>query len=49
MAQRNDVKCLALTHIRRDVRNNQMSKIKEYISDRKNKVITPEPLDQYAL
>ncbi len=45
MAKRNDVKCLALTHIRRDIRKNQMGLIKERISGEKVKVIVPEVLD----
>ena len=49
MAKRNKIKCLALTHIRRDVRKNQMDLIKEKISKEKIKVIVPEPLEKFIL
>lgn len=49
MAKRNDVKCLALTHIRRDVRKCQMSMINKRISGEKIKIIVPEPMDEYKL
>lgn len=49
MAERNRVKCLALTHIRRDVRRNQMGLIKERIAAEKAKIIVPELLDEYTV
>ena len=49
MAHKNKIKCLALTHIRRDVRRNQMDKIRDYISKKKSKVIVAEPLQEYIL
>jgi ribonuclease Z len=49
MAQRNGIKCLALTHIRRDVRKDKIDRIKKYISGQNIKVILPEPLEEYSL
>ena len=49
MAKKNNVKCLALTHIRRDIRKNQMDLIKGRIAKEKIRVIVPEPLDEYTL
>jgi len=46
-AEDNDAKCLALTHINRDFRKNELSKIKDKIKSDKVKIIIPEPLEEY--
>jgi len=46
-AEKNNIKCLALTHINRFVRRNEIEKIKEYISKSKIKVIIAEPMEEY--
>ena len=48
-AERNNVKCLALTHINRDFRKNELSKIKDKITSDKVEIIIPEPLDECSL
>jgi ribonuclease BN (tRNA processing enzyme) len=46
-AEANDIKCLALTHINRDFRKNELPKIKDKIMSDKVKIIIPEPLEEY--
>jgi len=48
-AENNNVKCLALTHINRDFRKNELSKVREKIKNDKVKIIIPEPMDEYNL
>lgn len=48
-AEDNNAKCLALTHINRDLRKNELPKIKDKIKSDKIKIIIPEPLDEYQL
>lgn len=48
-AENNNVKCLALTHINRDFRKNELPKIKGEIKSDKVKIIIPEPMDEYDL
>jgi ribonuclease Z len=48
-AEENNVKCLALTHINRDFRRNELPKIKDKIKSDKVKIIIPEPLAEYNL
>ena len=48
-AEKNNVKCLALTHINRDFRKNELSGIKDKIKSNKVKIIIPEPLEEYNL
>lgn len=48
-AGENNIKCLALTHINRDFRKNELPKIKDKIKSDKVKIIIPEPLDEYNL
>ncbi|MGA2418401.1 MAG: ribonuclease Z [Candidatus Staskawiczbacteria bacterium] len=49
-AENNNVKCLALTHINRDFRKNELPKLKDKIKTcEKVKIIIPEPLDEYDL
>ena len=44
-AERNNAKCLALTHVNRDLRSNKLFKSK--IKSDKVKIIIPEPSDEY--
>lgn len=46
-AEDNNVKCLALTHINRDFRKNELPKIRDKIKSDKIKIIIPEPLEEY--
>jgi len=48
-AEDNKVKCLALTHMNRDFRKNELPKIREKIKSDKVKIIIPEPLEEYNL
>jgi len=48
MAKKNNMKCLALTHLQRDFRKDK-EKLKETISREKLKIIIPEPLEEYSL
>jgi len=48
-AENNNVKCLALTHMNRDFRKNDLPKIREKIKSDKVKIIIPEPLDEYEV
>jgi len=48
-AEKNNVKCLALTHMNRDFRKNELPKIKDKIKSDKVKIIIPEPLEEYSL
>jgi len=48
-AEKNDTKCLALTHMNRNFRKNELPKIKDKIKSDKVKIIIPEPLDEYSL
>lgn len=47
MAERNNVKCLALTHLNRNFRKNELDKIKDKISSPKIKILIPDTLDEY--
>ena len=48
-AEDNNVKCLALTHINRDFRKNDLPKVRDKITSDKVKIIIPEPMDEYDL
>lgn len=48
-AEDNNIKCLALTHINRDFRKNELPKVKDKIKSDKVKIIIPEPMDEYNL
>ncbi len=48
-SQINNVKCLALTHINRDFRKNELPKIRDKIKIKKVKIIIPESMDEYSL
>lgn len=48
-AEENDVKCLALTHINRDFRKNELPKVRDKIKSDKVEIIIPEPLDECDL
>ena len=47
MAERNNIKCLALTHIQRNLRKNEIESVKKIISNEKIKIIIPEPFEEY--
>lgn len=47
-AENNNVKCLALTHINRDFRKNDLPKVREKIKSDKVKIIIPDPMDEYS-
>ncbi len=46
-AEKNNVKCLALTHINRDLRKNELPNLRDKIKSDKVKIIIPEPLNEY--
>lgn len=48
-AENNNIKCLALTHINRDFRKNDLEKVRDKIKSGKVKIIIPEPLDEYKI
>lgn len=48
-AEKNNIKCLALTHINRDFRKNDLVKVRDKIKSDKVKIIIPEPLEEYNL
>ncbi len=48
LAEKNNIKCLALTHINRDFRINELPGLKEKIKSDKVKIIIPEPLGEYS-
>ena len=48
-AEKNNIKCFALTHMNRDFRKNELERIKDKIKSDKVKIIIPEPLDEYDL
>jgi ribonuclease Z len=48
-AEDNNVKCLALTHLNRDFRKNELPEKKDKIKSDKVKIIIPEPMDEYNL
>jgi len=47
-AEENNIKCLALTHMNRDFRKNNLEKVKDKIKSDKIKIIIPEPLDEHS-
>ncbi|MDD2731642.1 MAG: ribonuclease Z [Candidatus Pacebacteria bacterium] len=49
MAEGNNIKYLALTHLQRDFRRNDLEEIKDKVKNNELKVIIPEPLDEYNL
>ncbi len=48
MAKKNNIRCLALTHLQRELRKKEIDRIKEKISNEKIKIIIPNPLDEYS-
>ncbi len=46
-AERNSVKCLALTHINRDFRKNELPNLRDKITSEKIKIIIPELVEEY--
>jgi len=49
MAQRNNIKCLALIHINRFLRRKELESIKKRVSNKKVKVIFPNPFEEFIL
>ena len=45
--QKNNIKCLALTHLNRDLRRNELTVLKDKIKNNKVKIIIPEPFEEY--
>ncbi len=48
-AEKNNVKCLVLSHINRDFRKNDLPKVRDKIKSDKVKIIIPEPFDEYKI
>ena len=48
-AEKNNVKCLALTHMNRDFRKNELPGVRDKIKSDKVKIIIPEPMDEVVL
>lgn len=48
MAERNHVKCLALTHLQRGFRKHDMEELKKECKSAAVNIIIPEPLDEYV-
>lgn len=48
-AEENNIKRIALTHMQRDFRKNDLPKIKDKIKSDKVKILIPEPLDEIDL
>jgi len=46
-AEENNINCLALTHINRNFRRNELPALKDKIVSGKVKIIIPEPLEEY--
>ena len=49
MAESQNIKCLALTHMQRDFRKNELPKLKDSIKSDTVKIIIPEPMQEYDL
>jgi ribonuclease Z len=49
MAKENNIDCLALTHINRNLRKDDIKKIKDIIKKEKIKIIIPEPLEEILI
>lgn len=48
MSQRNHIKCLALTHLQRDLRRKEIARIKTQFSKEDLKIIIPDPFEEYS-
>jgi ribonuclease BN (tRNA processing enzyme) len=48
MAKRNNIKCLALTHLQRDFRKKRPEELKKQLLDKKLEIIIPEPFEEYS-
>jgi len=48
-SENNNVKCLALTHMNRDFRKDDLPKIKDQIKSDKARILIPEPMDEITL
>ncbi len=49
MAERNNIKCLALTHLQREFRKREIAALRKNLLEKKLKVIIPQPLEEYVL
>lgn len=49
MAERNNIKCLALTHINRFLRRKELELIKKNLANKKVKIIIPTTFEEYIL
>ncbi len=49
MAEENNIKCLALTHLQRDFRKNELPKIRREIKGDKVEIFVPEPMDEFNI
>ncbi len=48
MAQKNRIKCLALTHLQRNLRKHEIARIENKISKEELKIIIPHPFEEYS-
>lgn len=48
MARRSHIKCLALTHLQRDLRKREIAEIQAQIAKEGLKIIIPEPFEEYS-
>jgi ribonuclease BN (tRNA processing enzyme) len=49
MAVKNNIKCLALTHLQREFRKKEIATLRQRLSKEKVKIIFPQPLAEYIL
>lgn len=47
LAEENNIKCLAIVHLNKHFRKNELEKVRDKIKSDKVKIIIPEPLDEY--
>ncbi len=47
MAKRRNIKCLALTHLQREIRRKELARIKDLVNREKVKIIIPDTFDEY--
>jgi ribonuclease BN (tRNA processing enzyme) len=47
MARKNNIKCLALTHFQREIRQKKLEQIKKELAKEDIKIIIPSPYDEY--
>ena len=49
MVKRNNIKCLALTHLQRDMKKKKLEMIKNEVSKKNFEIIIPISLEEYSL